>query len=110
LKKLQIIFSPFAAHDIEEIDLWLVGAEGVSNAQKIVNGLVQTIASLSTLYMRGPVVQELVDLSKTDVRQLLYKGFRVLYIINVDQVMIVAVIHQRRDAEAIILSRIADYQ
>lgn len=92
----EVSWSAAAIKDVEEIAAY-IERDSPRYAQAVVDRLVSTARSLATLPMRGRVVPELAD---TSYRERFVYSYRLVYRVDTDSVLIVAVIHGRRLLEA----------
>ena len=68
--------------------------ESPSTAKRLLEEVLTAASSLSTLSDRGSHVSEVDD---PNVRQLLCKPYRVIYRVDEEEVVILALLHQRQD-------------
>ena len=89
----QVRWSHEAATDLESIAEY-ISKDSPYYAAAFVGEILAAAGSLDRLSRRGRVVPEVGD---DTVRELLVKGYRLLYKLGDDFVLILAVIHGRRD-------------
>ena len=89
----RVRWSPSAENALDEA-IAFVFKESPSTAQRLLEEVLTAAASLSTLSDRGSHVPEVEDPS---VRQLLCNPYRVIYRVDEDEVVILALLHQRQD-------------
>lgn len=88
----EVSWSAAAIKDVEEIAAY-IERDSPRYAQAVVDRLVSTARSLAAFPLRGRVVPELAD---TSYRERFVYSYRLVYKIDADRVLIVAVIHGRR--------------
>jgi len=74
-------------------------------ADRVFAGLYEHCASLKTLSSRGHLPPELEDHQRTDLRELRFKTYRILYRVRELSVDVLAVFDGRRDARSLIGQR-----
>ena len=89
----RVRWSPSAENALDEA-IAFVFKESPSNAKKLLEEVLTAAASLSSLSNRGSQVPEVDDPA---VRQLLCNPYRVIYRVDDDEVVILALLHQRQD-------------
>lgn len=98
----RLIWSPEAIEDIESIAEY-IARDSPWYAQVTVSKIVSMAESVSKLPERGRVVPEIKDAS---IRERFVYSYRMIYRVNTDRVLVVAVIHGRRLLEPL-LERLA---
>ncbi len=93
----QVAWSPEAAEDTEEIATY-IEKDSPHYAQSVVERLIAVSRRLDRLPLRGRAVPELDD---PDYRECFVYSYRLIYRIEGDEVLIVAVIHGKRLLESI---------
>ena len=91
----QIEWSPEAVEDIEEIAAY-IRKDSPIYAQKVVEELISAARRLSQLPLRGRNVPELHS-----YRECFVYSYRLIYRVNERDVLIVAVIHGKRQIELV---------
>lgn len=89
----RVIWSDSAIDDLRAIGQFYERSSPTF-ARTIVTDLYEAVARLTTFPLSGAIVPELEDQA---VRQLIVRGFRILYEAGRDQVRILAVFHGRQD-------------
>lgn len=89
----QVRWSHEAATDLESIAEY-ISKDSLYYAASFVGEILAAASSLDRFSTGGRVVPEVGD---DTVRELLVKGYRLLYKLGEDSVLILAVIHGRRD-------------
>lgn len=104
-KRFQVIWSPSAALDFEEILLW-VEEERPGRAIKIHGRLETAAARLEHDPERGRIVPELRDLGIRFLRELIVSPWRLVYRIEGNHVHVVTVFDGRRDPAEMLMRRL----
>ncbi len=95
-----------AIGDIESIYRYIAEHGGVAIADSIVDALEHRIAQLSELSERGNYPKELAAIDNRDYRELHYKPYRIIYSVEANRVMILAVLDGRRDIAGLLQRRL----
>jgi addiction module RelE/StbE family toxin len=88
----KVSWSVAAVEDVEEIATY-IEKDSPRYAQAVVDRLITTARGLANFPMRGRIVPELAD---PTYRERFVHSYRLIYRIEADSVLIVAVIHGRR--------------
>ncbi len=89
----RVVWAEAAAASLDEA-IAFVAADSPAGARVLLDRVLQAAGSLATLADRGASVPEVDD---STVRQLLPQPYRLIYRVEEDQVMVLAVLHQRED-------------
>ena len=83
-----------------------IAADSVDNALVILGKFEKKAGSLSDQSSRGRVVPELQSVGVSHYLELIMKPWRIIYRLERDNVLIVAVLDSRRDLEDLLLQRL----
>lgn len=75
-------------------------------AQRLFDRIAEQSVTLETLPLRGRVVTELARYEISTYRELLIPPYRLMYRVDGNRVLVVAVFDGRRDLESILLTRL----
>lgn len=100
----EVLWSEVAVQDLERI-VDFIEPEAPIAAQQVFDQVAERSRALETLPFRGRVVPELARYEVTAYRELIIPPYRLMYRIDGDRVLVVAVFDSRRDLEEILLSR-----
>lgn len=100
----EVLWSEVAVQDLERI-VDFIEREALMAAQRIFDEVAERSRNLETLPFRGRVVPELARYEVTTYRELIIPPYRLMYRIDGNRVLVVAVFDSRRDLEDILLSR-----
>jgi toxin ParE1/3/4 len=95
-----------AERDLESIYDDIVAHDGVANAQRVLDVLMQVAESLATMPERGSHPRELSALGLTQYRQVIREPWRIIYRIVGRQVFIDIVVDGRRDMRSVLAQRL----
>lgn len=102
---MKISWSKEAARAIDEIIVDIVERSGRARAREIAESLAAHLTHLETHPQMGRMVPEL---QRPDVRELVNSGYRVLYLVGVDQIEVLTVLRPRRALPKLTLPRVDD--
>ncbi len=91
----RVVIEEQAADDITAHALWIVSRGAPENAARWVEGIEEAIRSLAFLPERCPLAAE-SDAFEFEIRQLLFKSHRVLFVIQGKAVHVLHVRHAAR--------------
>ncbi len=95
---LRIEWSPEAIEDIESIADY-IQRDSLFYAKAVVNKIFQCTEKLKEFPKIGRVVPEL---EKEDIRELIVYSYRLIYQVKENQILIIAIIHSKRQLEEVI--------
>jgi plasmid stabilization system protein ParE len=104
-RKLPVVWSSVAERDLAEIAMH-VHRDSPSAAQRFLRRVEERGASLGTLAHRGRIVPELLSLEIRTYRELIVPPHRLIYRVEGDRVLVLAVLDSRRDLEDLLLRRL----
>ena len=102
--RFEVLWSEVAVQDLEGI-VDFIEREAPIAAQRIFDEVAERSRALETLPFRGRVIPELARYEVTTYRELVIPPYRLMYRVDGDRVLVVAVFDSRRDLEDILLSR-----
>jgi toxin ParE1/3/4 len=94
-RRRQVVWTEGALDELDAA-LEFVASESRQGALHLLDNVLSSVESLSTLAERGRVVPERQDLS---VREIFVGDHRLLYLVADSDVVILGLLHQRRDFE-----------
>ena len=95
-----------AEQDLAEIAAFLAEREGATLAGKILDGILDSAAQLSSFPERGAHPRELLALGIKDFRQVVFSPYRLSYRIMGRQVFVYLVADGRRDFQTLLERRL----
>ena len=108
MKQFTVALTDGAVQDLTAIDEWVSSSKGPHPAERLVDALLDRIDALARLPNRGSALPEFHGLVYPDYRQVVCRGYRIIYRIDRETVYVLAVIHQRRDTASAMLSRLQE--
>jgi plasmid stabilization system protein ParE len=89
----QIRWSLTASEDLQELEDF-IARDSVLHAIQFVDRIVESAEHLHTTPQRGRIVPEF---GRADIRELLWRAYRIVYLVKDDAVTILRVVHGTRD-------------
>ena len=102
----QIRISAAATKDILEIYDYVVEFDSEANADRLVAKIKASIDTLANFPERGSVPSDLIDIGIRDYRQIFFKPYRIIYLVNEKFVTINAVLDGRRNLQTLLSRRL----
>lgn len=102
----RIRISTAAAKDILEIYDYVVEFDSEANADRLVAKIKASIDTLANFPERGSVPSDLLDIGIRDYRQIFFKPYRIIYLVNEKFVTINAVLDGRRNLQTLLSRRL----
>ena len=102
----QVLWSHTAQRDLTEI-INYIAQDSVDDALMILHKLEAKAALLVTLPNRGRIVPELLHTGISQYRELISAPWRIIYRVESQRVLVMAVLDSRRDLQAVLLGRLA---
>jgi addiction module RelE/StbE family toxin len=100
----EVLWAESAIRDLERI-VDFIALETPQAAERLFERVAEQAVSLESLPFRGRIVPELDRFEITIFRELLISPFRLMYRIEENRVLIVAVFDGRRNLEDVLLAR-----
>jgi toxin ParE1/3/4 len=100
-----VYWTDIARSDLDAI-INYIAVDSVINALAVLGKLEKKAASLSTQSTRGRILPELKTIGINHYRELIVKPWRIVYRIESDRVLIMAVLDSRRDLDHLLLQRL----
>ena len=104
--RYEVLLTAGAEQDLESIYDYIANADGVTNANHVLDGLMDAAAGLACFPERGSHPKELVSLGIKAYRQTMFKPYRMIYRVVDHQVVIYLIIDGRRDMESVLTRRL----
>ena len=102
----QIRISAAATIDILEIYDFVVEFDSEANADRLIAKIRASIDTLSNFPERGSAPRDLIDIGIRDYRQIFFKPYRIIYLVNEKFVTINAVLDGRRNLQTLLSRRL----
>lgn len=104
--RYQVLFTDKAACDLESIRDYIAASDSEANAERVLDVMLEVVATLERLPERGSHPRELMALGHIEYRQIVYKPWRVLYRVMANRVYIVLIADGRRDMRTLLAQRL----
>jgi len=104
-RRFRVEWAEVAVRDLEEIAAFLA-LDSPPDAERAVRRIEKRAAALETSPARGRVVPELARFQIRTWRELVVRPYRLVYRIEGDAVVVLAVFDARRDLEDLLLERL----
>lgn len=106
--KFRVLLTGGAERDIEALYDYVVRNDGLPQAHRLLDRLMETVESLAKFPERGSYPKELVALGIKEYRQVLFKPYRVIYRVVERQVIVYLIVDGRRDMQSMLTHRLLD--
>ena len=94
----QVRWSLTAGNDLQEIEDF-IARDSVLHAITFVDRIVESAETL----LKTPQVGRMVpEFSRSDLRELIFRGYRIVYLLQDNEVLILRVVHGARDLSALV--------
>ena len=102
----KVITTVQSENDLLDIYMYVAKADSPVQADRLIDGLEETLASLESTPTRGQAPAELDRLGVFRYLQVHFGPYRIIYEIEADTVIIVAVLDGRRNMQALLDRRL----
>ncbi len=102
----QVLWTDTARQDLTGI-IDYIAQDSVANALVILDKLEAKAAQLTSLPKRGRIVPELLDTGISQYREIISAPWRIVYRIESQRVLVMAVLDSRRDLQVVLFNRLA---
>jgi toxin ParE1/3/4 len=102
----QIRISAAATKDILEIYDYVLEFDSAANADRLIAKIKASINTLANFPERGSIPSDLIDIGIRDYRQIFFKPYRIIYLVNEKFVTINAVLDGRRNLQTLLSRRL----
>jgi plasmid stabilization system protein ParE len=101
----RVLWTLTARRDLDDIVAY-IATDSIENALSVLDRLQERADSLTTAAERSRLVPELRSVGVHQYRELVERPWRIVYRIEPDSVMVLAVLDGRRDLESLLLDRL----
>ena len=105
MNELEILWTDTARRDLEAI-VDYISADSVQNGLAVLDRIESRASTLGSNPHRGRKVPELLALDLHQYRELVERPWRILYRLEQDRVLVVAVLDGRRDLRSLLIERL----
>ena len=106
LETHQVLWTDTARQDLTEI-IDYIAQDSVENALVILDKREAVAAQLATFPHRGRIVPELLQTGISQYREFISAPWRIVYRIESQRVLVMAVLDSRRDLQVVLLNRLS---
>jgi plasmid stabilization system protein ParE len=102
----QVLWTDTARQDLTGI-IDYIAQDSIGNALTVLDKLEAKAATLTALPNRGRIVPELLDTGISQYREIISAPWRIVFRIESQRVLVMAVLDSRRDLQVLLLNRLA---
>lgn len=102
----EMLLTLSAEQDLEAIHDYIAEFDGVANADRVLDRLMEVADGLAWFPERGSYPKELLALGIKAYRQTAFKPYRVIYRVAVDRIVIHLIVDGRRDMQSVLALRL----
>ena len=95
-----------AEHDLEAIADYIAEHDSAARAQYVIDKILDTVGSLTTLPDKGNTPKELLAFGNREFRQIFFKPYRLIYQVAGKFVTVMLVADGRRDMPSLLAKRL----
>ncbi len=104
----QVLLTAVAERDIESLHGYVVRSDGLPQADRLLDRLMEAMEGLAHFPERGSHPKELLALGIKEYRQVFFKPYRLIYRVTGKQVLVFLVVDGRRDMQSVLARRLLD--
>jgi toxin ParE1/3/4 len=104
--RYEVFLTEGANRDLESIHDYIARFDTPSNADYVLDRLLETVETLATFSERGSYPAELLGLGIRDYRQTFFKPYRLIYRVVKQHVYIYLIADGRRDMQSLLAQRL----
>ena len=104
--RYEVLLTRGAEQDLESIHDYIAGFDCVSNADHVLDALMEVVQGLAQFPERDSFPKELVALGIREYRQTALKPYRVICRVVGNQVLIYLIVDGRRDMQSVLARRL----
>lgn len=104
--RFEVLLTEGAEQDLEAIHDYISEFDCITNANYVLDELMDVVKNLSRCPERGSHPKELVSLGIKEYRQTFFKPYRVIYRVTGSQVIIYLVADGHRDMQSVLARRL----
>jgi toxin ParE1/3/4 len=106
MPKFEVIIARKAEEDLAGIYRYIALSDGMEQAERIQERLINDILKLESLPARGKIPPEMLKLGIDDYREVQSSPWRIFYYVNGNTVGVVAILDGRRNVEELLQKRL----
>lgn len=104
----QVLLTAVAERDIESLYGYVARSDGLPQADRLLDRLMEAMEGLAHFPERGSHPRELLALGIKEYRQVFFKPHRLIYRVTGKQVLVFLVVDGRRDMQSVLARRLLD--
>lgn len=104
--RFEVLLTEGAEQDLEAIHDYISEFDCITNANYVLDELMDVVKNLSRFPERGSYPKELVSLGIKEYRQTFFKPYRVIYRVAGNQVIIYLIADGHRDMQSVLARRL----
>ncbi len=104
----QVLLTAVAERDIESLYEYVARSDGIPQADRLLDRLMEAMEGLAHFPERGSHPRELLALGIKEYRQVFFKPYRLIYRVSGKQVLVFLVVDGRRDMQSVLARRLLD--
>lgn len=104
--RYEVLLTRGAEQDLESMHDHIAEFDSITNANHVLDRLMQVVESLPRMPERGSYPRELVALGIKAYRQVFFKPYRLIYLVSHDRVIVHLVADGRRDMQSLLARRL----
>lgn len=104
--RFDVLLTEGAEQDLESIHDYISEFDCVTNANHVLDELMEVVGGLAQFPERGSYPKELLGLGIKEYRQAFFKPYRVIYRLTGSQVIIYLIVDGRRDMQSVLARRL----
>lgn len=106
----EVLITLTAERDLRELHEYALENDGPEKAERVLDRIVEAVASLDRFPDRGAHPPELLHLGNREFRQIVAFPYRIIYRVIGERVFIDLVADGRRDMQALLTARLISFE
>ncbi|MBV1786939.1 type II toxin-antitoxin system RelE/ParE family toxin [Marinobacterium sp. D7] len=102
----QVLLTNDASRDLEELYDYIESHDAPGKADYVLDQIENALSRLSENPERGAYPQELLAIGLREYREILFKPYRIIYRVMIDNVYVMVIADGRRDMQALLQRRL----
>jgi toxin ParE1/3/4 len=106
LKAWPVRLSDDAARDLDDIISYIDGRDTPARGDYVLDQIESALRRLSVTPLQGVCPRELSSVGVREFREILFKPYRIIYRVGVDEVLVLVIADGRRDMQTLLQRRL----
>lgn len=102
----QVLLTAVAERDIESLYDFVARSDGIPQAHRLLDRLMEAVEGLAHFPERGSHPKELLALGIREYRQVFFKPYRLIYRVTGKQIIVYLIAEGRRDMQSVLARRL----